>query len=512
MLSGVTIVVRTPPHGRRPTAIVGGGIVAGRVLAGARTRARPRTWFNTAEPLTLAGLRGRFVLLDFWTFCCANCLHVIDELRPLEQKYRDVLTVIGVHSPKFAHERDGRRGRARRSSGTRSTTRCSTTRRCTVAASTRCGPGRPSCSIDPEGYVVAQAAGEGQVSALDAMIASCSSSTSDAARCAAATAPTCRRRPSRRRCGSRPRRSRSATDNLLVADAGHHQLVELAGDGRRRAPHRHRPARARATTRPSSPSRTASRCCPPASRRLRRRRRRHRQPRAARRAAAPTARSSRRSTCRRRCAGQRTVTGAVPAVLSPWDVAWWPALGRLVVAAAGVHLLLAVDPGTGETSVLAGTTVEGLRDGPALRRLARAAVRPRGRRRPAVVRRLRDLGAALPHRRRRRCTPSSARGCSTSATSTGRRRRPACSTRSASRCCPTARSRCSTPTTARCAATTRPPARSSRSPRESARAVRRRGRRTVSWSSSSRPRTGWCGRCRARSCVRRRHRSAPPGP
>src|SRR3954465_14944072 len=64
-----------------------------------------RTWFNTAEPLTLAGQRGRFVLLDFWTFCCGNCLHVIDEVRPLEQKYAHSLTVIGVHSPKFDHER-----------------------------------------------------------------------------------------------------------------------------------------------------------------------------------------------------------------------------------------------------------------------------------------------------------------------------------------------------------------------------------------------------------------------
>ncbi|MEP7179692.1 MAG: alkyl hydroperoxide reductase, partial [Pseudonocardiales bacterium] len=64
--------------------------------------------------------------------------------------------------------------------------------------------------------------------------------------------------------------------------------------------------------------------------------------------------------------GVSTITGPVPAVLSPWDVVWWPALSRLVVAAAGVHLLLSVDPVTGATEVLAGTTVEGLRDGPAL--------------------------------------------------------------------------------------------------------------------------------------------------
>jgi thiol-disulfide isomerase/thioredoxin len=63
-------------------------------------------WLNTAEPLSLRQLRGKIVILDFWTFCCANCLHVLDELRPLEAKYRDVLVVVGVHSPKFAHETD----------------------------------------------------------------------------------------------------------------------------------------------------------------------------------------------------------------------------------------------------------------------------------------------------------------------------------------------------------------------------------------------------------------------
>ncbi len=67
-----------------------------------------------------------------------------------------------------------------------------------------------------------------------------------------------------------------------------------------------------------------------------------------------------------RLAGARTVTGAIPAVLSPWDLAWWPAIRRVVVAAAGVHLLLSFDPATGAVEVLAGTTVEGLRDGPAL--------------------------------------------------------------------------------------------------------------------------------------------------
>src|SRR6476646_8348947 len=62
-------------------------------------------WVNS-EPLTLAGLRGRIVLLDFWTLACANCLRVAEELRGLERRFAGSLLVIGVHSPKFPHEHD----------------------------------------------------------------------------------------------------------------------------------------------------------------------------------------------------------------------------------------------------------------------------------------------------------------------------------------------------------------------------------------------------------------------
>lgn len=66
-----------------------------------------RNWLNTGgKSLDLEALRGKIVLLDFWTFCCINCLHVLDELRPLEDQYSDVLVTVGVHSPKFEHEAD----------------------------------------------------------------------------------------------------------------------------------------------------------------------------------------------------------------------------------------------------------------------------------------------------------------------------------------------------------------------------------------------------------------------
>lgn len=64
------------------------------------------TWFNTPAPLSLADLRGRFVVLDFWTFCCINCMHILPTLKKLEQAFPEEVVVIGVHSPKFAAERD----------------------------------------------------------------------------------------------------------------------------------------------------------------------------------------------------------------------------------------------------------------------------------------------------------------------------------------------------------------------------------------------------------------------
>ncbi|MBN2227895.1 MAG: redoxin domain-containing protein [candidate division Zixibacteria bacterium] len=63
-------------------------------------------WLNTAHPLRLADLRGKIVLLDFWTFCCINCMHVLPDLKKLEVKYPDELVVIGVHSAKFTNEKD----------------------------------------------------------------------------------------------------------------------------------------------------------------------------------------------------------------------------------------------------------------------------------------------------------------------------------------------------------------------------------------------------------------------
>lgn len=65
-----------------------------------------RGWLNSDRPLTLEALKGKVVLLDFWTYGCINCIHIIPDLKRLEHKYANQLVVIGVHSAKFENEKE----------------------------------------------------------------------------------------------------------------------------------------------------------------------------------------------------------------------------------------------------------------------------------------------------------------------------------------------------------------------------------------------------------------------
>jgi DNA-binding beta-propeller fold protein YncE len=65
-----------------------------------------RGWLNTDKPLSLTALKGKIVLLDFWTYGCINCIHIIPDLKKLEAKYANELVVIGVHSAKFQNEKE----------------------------------------------------------------------------------------------------------------------------------------------------------------------------------------------------------------------------------------------------------------------------------------------------------------------------------------------------------------------------------------------------------------------
>ncbi|MGN6605939.1 MAG: thioredoxin-like domain-containing protein, partial [Jatrophihabitans sp.] len=335
---------------------------AARVRAPELTPSAGGGWIGSA-PLSLATLRGRFVLLDFWTFCCGNCLHVIDELRPLEHEFADVLTIVGVHSPKFPHEREAAAVTA-------------AIERYEVEHPVLNDPGLrlwqqyavrawPTLVlIDPEGYVVAQAAGEGHVSGLAARLRALVAEhekkgtlhRGPGPELHAAAATTDLRFPAKAIVLPAARTGRD-TDTLLVADAGHHQVVETDLDGavlRRFGSGRRGEPFAEPNGLCLLPEGVADFDVVVAS------------------TADHTLRTLRladgaTTTIDLPAAldGAGTVTGPVPDVLSPWDVVWWPALDRLVVAAAGVHLLLSVTL-DGKAEILAGTTVEGLKDGPAL--------------------------------------------------------------------------------------------------------------------------------------------------
>ncbi|MDI1262880.1 MAG: thioredoxin family protein [bacterium] len=62
-------------------------------------------WFNSA-PLKLADLRGKVVLVDFWTYGCVNCVNTLPHVTALHEKYRDRgLVIVGIHTPEFPFER-----------------------------------------------------------------------------------------------------------------------------------------------------------------------------------------------------------------------------------------------------------------------------------------------------------------------------------------------------------------------------------------------------------------------
>jgi thiol-disulfide isomerase/thioredoxin len=63
-------------------------------------------WLNS-PPLALEQLRGKVVLVDFWTYSCINCIHTLPYVQQWHQKYKDQgLVVVGVHTPEYAFERD----------------------------------------------------------------------------------------------------------------------------------------------------------------------------------------------------------------------------------------------------------------------------------------------------------------------------------------------------------------------------------------------------------------------
>jgi thiol-disulfide isomerase/thioredoxin len=329
----------------------------------ARVRApelRGRGWLNTGgRSLTLSDLRGKVVILDFWTFCCVNCLHVLDELRPLEEKYGDALVVIGVHSPKFEHERDpAALAAAVERYGVHHPVLDDADMRMWQQYAAKAWP--TLSVIDPEGYVVASMAGEGHaeglIRLLDELIATHEEKGTlhrgDGPYVPPAAPDTLLRFPGKA--------IELPNGNLLVSDSARHSLVELTADGESLVRRFGTGERGRA----DGPAEVASFAEPQGLCLL------------------PVGTADYdvvvADTVNHLLRGLRLDTGEVVTVAgtgrpwrsaaddgeslsSPWDVAWFE--GQVIVAMAGIHQLWWFAPATGATGVYAGTTVESLRDG-----------------------------------------------------------------------------------------------------------------------------------------------------
>ncbi|MER7790372.1 NHL domain-containing thioredoxin family protein [Streptomyces sp. NPDC097640] len=333
----------------------------------ARVRApelQGRTWINTgAEELSLADFRGKILILDFWTFCCVNCLHVLDELRELEEKHRDTVVIVGVHSPKFVHEAEHQAvvdavERYEVHHPVLDDPELATWKQYAVRA-------WPTLVVvDPEGYVVAQHAGEGHAHALEKLVAELEAEHAAKGTLRRGDGPYVPPEPVATELRFPGKALLLPGGTFLVSDTTRHQLVELAADGesvvRRIGVVGERglvdgPADRARFSEPQGlallPDGTVI--------------------------VADTVNHALRSLDL--ATGEvRTVAGtgrqwwqgspaAGPArevdLSSPWDVAWFA--DRLWIAMAGVHQLWTYDPADATVRAAAGTTNEGLVDGPA---------------------------------------------------------------------------------------------------------------------------------------------------
>ncbi|MBO3673685.1 NHL domain-containing thioredoxin family protein [Streptomyces sp. NEAU-YJ-81] len=320
-------------------------------------------WLNTGDnDLTLTDLRGRIVILDFWTFCCVNCLHVLDELRELEEKHRDTVVIVGVHSPKFVHEAEHQAvvdavERYEVHHPVLDDPELATWKQYAVRA-------WPTLVvIDPEGYVVAQHAGEGHAHALETLVGQLEAEHAAKGTLRRGDGPYVPPEPVPTELRFPGKALLLPGGTFLVSDTTRHQLVELAADGEsvvRRIGAGERglddgtSERARfsepqglallpdGTVAVADTVNHALRRFDPATGEV----------------------TTLAGTGRQWWQGSPTEGPAREVDLSsPWDVAWFA--GRLWIAMAGVHQLWTYDPEAGTVRAAAGTTNEGLVDGPA---------------------------------------------------------------------------------------------------------------------------------------------------
>ncbi|MGW0891635.1 NHL domain-containing thioredoxin family protein [Saccharopolyspora sp. NPDC002578] len=354
---------------------IGAVLLTPHVSTASRTRVRApeftgRQWLNTGgKEIQLADLRGKIVLLDFWTFCCINCLHVIDELRPLEEEFAAELVTVGVHSPKFEHEADpdaliAAVERYSVHHPVLDDPELSTWQNYAVKA-------WPTLAVvDPEGYLVHVAAGEGHVEALRGVLRELVAEHDAKGTLHRGGGPYVPPEPESTTLRF-PAKVAAGPGTILVSDSANHSLVEFAQDGETVLRRIGGGARGSADGGPDEAS-----FAEPAGI-----------------AVLPDEVAADvgydlvvADTVNHLLRGVRLADGEVTTVAgtgaqwrdgtdegpaletpltSPWDVAWWEPAGGVVVAMAGNHTLGLFDPRGERVRRFAGTTVEGLRDGDA---------------------------------------------------------------------------------------------------------------------------------------------------
>ncbi|MFI5921129.1 thioredoxin-like domain-containing protein [Streptomyces anulatus] len=320
-------------------------------------------WLNTGDQqYTLADLRGRIVILDFWTFCCVNCLHVLDELRELEEKHRDTVVIIGVHSPKFVHEAEHRAvvdavERYEVHHPVLDDPELATWKQYAVRA-------WPTLVvIDPEGYVVAQHAGEGHAHAIERLVDELESEHAAKGTLRRGDGPYVAPEPVATHLRFPGKALLLPDGGFLVSDTTRHRLVELDADGETVRRHFGTGERGLSDGGPDEA--------------------RFSEPQGL--AVLPDGRVAVADTVNHALRALDLTTGVTSTLAgtgrqwwqgtptsgparevdlsSPWDVAWFG--DRLWIAMAGVHQLWTYDPEGATVRVAAGTTNEGLVDGPA---------------------------------------------------------------------------------------------------------------------------------------------------
>ncbi|WP_327334008.1 NHL domain-containing thioredoxin family protein [Streptomyces anulatus] len=320
-------------------------------------------WLNTGDQqYTLADLRGRIVILDFWTFCCVNCLHVLDELRELEEKHRDTVVIIGVHSPKFVHEAEHQAvvdavERYEVHHPVLDDPELATWKQYAVRA-------WPTLVvIDPEGYVVAQHAGEGHAHAIEKLVDELESEHAAKGTLRRGDGPYVAPEPVATHLRFPGKALLLPDGGFLVSDTTRHRLVELDADGETVRRHFGTGERGLSDGGPDEA--------------------RFSEPQGL--AVLPDGRVAVADTVNHALRALDLTTGVTSTLAgtgrqwwqgtptsgparevdlsSPWDVAWFG--DRLWIAMAGVHQLWTYDPESATVRVAAGTTNEGLVDGPA---------------------------------------------------------------------------------------------------------------------------------------------------